>query len=113
MATIMIVLKWWCAPSMCRSSVSSNRWCTTVDNRNESHPGLLGGCLFGDQAGKREVPHLCIWGSSCCSRDRGAESVECRCTDSQGSLRMFAYHLCEKCAGQRTAGAFEAHNLSV
>lgn len=32
---------------------------------------------------------------------------------SQGSMRMFAYHLCETPLVERTASAFEAHGVSV
>lgn len=52
-------------------------------------------------------------GSIGCNRDRRAGSDHCRCTDSQGSMRMFAYHLCETPPVERTAGAFEAHSVSV
>ena len=51
----------WCAPSMCTSSVWSNRWCATVGNRNESHhvrPRLLGNWLCGGQAGERGMPRV-------------------------------------------------------
>ena len=47
------------------------------------------------------------------TRDRRAGSDHCRCTDSQGSVRMFAYHLCETPPLERTADAFEAHSVSV
>jgi hypothetical protein len=45
-------------------------------------------------------------------RGHGAGSDR-RCTDSQGSLRMLAYHLCETPLVERTAGAFVAHSVSV
>src|SRR6476469_10902629 len=47
------------------------------------------------------------------TRDRRAGSDHCRCADSQGSVRMFAYHLCETPPVERTADAFEAHSVSV
>src|SRR6476620_10434188 len=47
------------------------------------------------------------------TRDRRAGSDHCRCRDSQGSVRMFAYHLCETPPVERTADAFEAHSVSV
>jgi len=42
-----------------------------------------------------------------------AGSDQCRCTDDQGSTRMFADHLYETPLFSRTAGAFEPHSVSV
>ena len=50
-----------------------------------------------------DAPPRPVPGSIGGNRNRRAGSDHCRCTDSQGSMRMFAYRLCETPLVERTA----------